>query len=97
MMKLLSFFLLLAVLFSADAAKFRRLRGDNSVNNKYLGLASEVDETVRQRTRDLMSKQGKKMRMPKMPDAPAPVAEEPALVAEEAPGMSMSMSLSMSM
>ena len=42
MMKLLSFFLLLAVLFSADAAKFSRLRGEDSVNNNYLGSINEL-------------------------------------------------------
>jgi hypothetical protein len=84
MMTLLSFFLLLAVLFSADAAKFRRLRGENSVNNKYLDLASEVDETVLQRTRQLMK--GK-----------INEGEGPAPGPDREPDMSMSLSMSMSM
>jgi hypothetical protein len=81
MMKLLSFFLLIAVLFSADAAKLRRLRGEDSVNSNYMGLASEVDETIRQRTRQLT-----KENIPDTDD-PAPMNGD----------MSMSMSMSMSM
>jgi hypothetical protein len=89
MMKLLSFFLLLAVLFSADAANFRRLRGEDSVNNNYLGLASEADETVYQRTRQL--KQDMNMDMDKDKEMVKPENEAPE------PDMSMSLSMSMSM
>jgi hypothetical protein len=87
MMKLLSFFLLLAILFSADAAKFRRLRGESSVNNNYLGLASEVDETVRQRTRQVKIN----MTMNKQDGDKGGAGSEPDA------GMSLSMSMSMSM
>jgi hypothetical protein len=81
MMKLLSLFLLLAILYSADAAKFRRLRGENSVNNKYLDLASEVDETVRQRNRQLMGggkkKDGKNESSSSKDPAPVPDVSPP--------------------
>jgi hypothetical protein len=81
MMKLLSLFLLLAVLFSADAAKFRRLRGESSgVNNKYLDLASEVNETTRQRTRQVKKAE-----------------KAPATAMSMSMSMSMPMSMSMSM
>jgi hypothetical protein len=91
MMKLQSFFLLLAVLFSADAAKFRRLRGESSgINSNYLGLASDSRCGYgRGRSRCMTNDS-----MDKIEDAEIAIA---AKAPEIAPDMSMSLSMSMSM